>query len=267
MLNFLRELIYQTKKRFYKIFKKDQNIYLIYSMGKVGSSAIYNSIKKQIPYADVFHVHFLSDNWLKKILPTLDSVFHVNIKIGNKINSYLKKNPNRKIKIITLTREPIIREVSNIFENWKHLYQNIEKVDKLELKRRLDENDFDFTLNWFDTEFKEFLGFDIYDYKFDKESGYDIYEYNSMEILCIKQEDLREVGEKALKEFIGKNILLKDANKTANKKGNNLYSFLKNNYKTSNERLNTLYSSKYIKHFYSEDELSVFKKKWNANSI
>ncbi len=270
MFYFFKKKISNIKISVLNFYKKcmsyifnDKTIVLIYTMGKVGSSTVYNSLKKKNLYSKIFHAHFLSANWLENILPKSDKLFHNNIKIGTDILNFIKEHPNYRIKVITLVREPIMRSVSDLFQNWKHLYNDIEQIDKEKLKNHLEQLNHDYTLNWFDTEFKEFLNIDLYDLPFNREKGYEIYKFKDIDILCIKLEALTEKGNLAIKEFLNKDIVLEPANKTMDKKGNSHYRYLKENLKINKDELLKIYNSKYVTHFYSQEEIKGFIAKWS----
>jgi len=232
-------------------------------MGKVGSTSIYTELKKKLPFADIFHVHFLSEYWLRKKLPALDKYFHSNIDLGNEIINQINKNPYKRIKIITLVREPIIRDISDLFENWRSVYENIDQIDIQTLHKRIDESTHEYTLTWFDTEFKNYTGFNIYEMPFNKEKGYEIYRLENADILCLKLEALREVGSKAIKEFLGVSVEISNRNLSADKQGKNLYMEIKRNYKASESKLSVVYNSLYMKHFYTEQEIKELINKWS----
>lgn len=130
-----------------KLLTNDNNIYLIYTMGKVGSSSIFESLKRKKPYSDVFHVHFLSENYLENILPRRHENFRHNITIGENVLAHIDKKPGSRIKIVTLTREPIERAISDLFQNWRHLYDDIEEVPKIKLKEHIESLQHDYTLD------------------------------------------------------------------------------------------------------------------------
>lgn len=200
----IRRLLFLIKKK----IKNDTNIYLIYTMGKVGSSSIYHSLKKQKPYSEIYHVHFLSKNYLDNILPKEHKIFHSSIPKGRDILSAINQRPKSRIKIITLTREPVGRSISELLQNWKHIYDDIESVPHDELKKHIESKPYNYTLEWFDKEFKEYLNFDIYQHKFDKEKGYETYKHGRFDILCIKLEKLNSVYEKAFLDFLGEKLNL-----------------------------------------------------------
>lgn len=240
----------------------DNRIFLVYSMGKVGSSAVYQSLKNTFPDSFVFHVHFLSKYRLENLLVKANPVFHHNISKGKEILQVIEDNPEKSLAIITLTREPIIRDMSDLFQNWNHLFADIEKTDFSELQKHIDERNHHYTLNWFDTEFKEYLGFDIYQHPFNKELGFEIYKHRDIDILCIKQEKLKETGSLALKSFVGLDLQMLSANQSFEKKGSQLYDFLRKNYVAPQEKIDRVYSSKYIRHFYTDKEINAFISNW-----
>jgi hypothetical protein len=231
-------------------------------MGKVGSSSVYQSLKEALPHSDIHHVHFLSDKWLKEKLPVMDPYYHVNITTGNYVREHLRLNPKKNILVITLVREPVMREVSNLFENWKPKYENISTISIEQLSRELREGSFEYALNWFDGEFKEYLGFDIYQTPFSKEKGYQIYEHNNIKLLCIKLEELNEVCSGAFEQFMNVKIRLSRENQSELKKVSEQYLKMKNVFKMDRAKLSSIYNSKFVKHFYSEEEISKFMLKW-----
>lgn len=268
-MNKIKGKLRSLKNKIRKMLAEKQ-IFLVYSMGKVGTTSVFSFIRRNHPEIPLHHVHFLSDNWVKKKLPSLDAEFHGNITVANEVYASLKKFSNHRIKIITMVREPMVREISDIFQNWKGLLKvnSINDVSVKELTAYLDNHDHEYVLNWFDTEFKEYLDFDIYAYPFDKQKGYSIYKTKRADILCVSTEKLNSCIEVAMKEFAGINITLsKSANESKNKEGNELYNQLIRNYKAPKEKLDLLYNSKYVRHFYDEKEIASFIKKWSGSDM
>ena len=102
-------------------FNTNDETILVFSIGKVGSSSIYNSIKKaksiNIP---IYHIHSLSQEQIvvqkkyyknsnRKSLP-----MHL---IQSSVISDALKNYKGKVYIFTLIREPISREISSVFQD------------------------------------------------------------------------------------------------------------------------------------------------------
>lgn len=245
-------------------------VFLVYSMGKVGSTTVYRLFRNQHPKIPIRLVHFLSDFWLNEKLPRLHPFFHKNIKVAKEVLSTLSQLPNHRIKIITLVRDPISREISNFFQNRKGLL-GINSPDELtadHVERYLDRHDYEYVLNWFDTEFKEYLGFDIYSVPFDQEKGYSIYKTERADILCVKVENMNGCFETAIKKFADlKMVISESANKSEAKNGKELYKTVVRQYKTSADKLVFIYNSKYVRHFYSEKEIDDFVRKWGRSEM
>lgn len=252
----------KTYRSIGRLINPQDSIILVYTMGKVGSSTIYNSIRNKNPFAHIYHIHFLSDKGLNEVIPATHKKFWRNIKLGWDVRAVLDKNPSKRIKVITLVREPVVRSISDLYQNWEEHFENIMQIDKDRLKVHVESLDYEYVLNWFDSEFKEFLKVDIFELPFDKSKGYEVYNLSKVDICCIKLEKLNQVGELALKELLGQDYTLRSANKSENKKGSEGYNFLKKNVKIDSQKLDMLYSSKLMKHFYTEQELANFKRRW-----
>lgn len=259
----IKKVISKARKAIRKHTYKHHSVFLVYTMGKVGSASMYLSLKRRFPFAYVFHVHFLSRHWLKERLPKEHEIFHSNIELGESINQIIAKNPRLRIKIITLVREPVVRAISDLFQNWKHQFDNLYETPLAELQEYIENVNYDYTLEWFDTEFKNYTGVDIYKLPFDPEKGYAIYQLERFDMLCIQLEQLNRVGQQAIKEFVGEDIALISSNTSAKKKGSNQYSYLKKNVRIDPKKLDAIYNSPLMKHFYTEEQLKEFKAKWS----
>lgn len=219
----LARLLRTKVRRIFRTESRDDSIILIYTMGKVGSTTVYESLKRTISNGTIYHVHFLSDHYLQEVLPGLAQGFQHQIAAGRRINDAIADNPDRRLKIITMVREPIIRDVSDIFQNWQTRGENIESFDFSMLQSRIDRMDHAYTLNWFDLEFRNRFGFDIYSKEFNKERGWSIYNLPFADILCLKLESLKNGYPDAMKQFLQCRPSLGHSNKSDDKMGSDLY--------------------------------------------
>lgn len=238
---------------------------LIYTMGKVGSSTVQHNLHRQYPEATSFHVHFLSDYWLREKLPAEDPFFHSNIREAEVVLDFLRQHKDRRLKIITLVREPLVRDISDIFQNWKGRLKDktITDLSFEELKNGFNSDNHEYTLSWFDTEFRNYLGFDIYAQPFDKEKGYSIYHTPSADILCLQLEKLNDCLPQATQELLGYAIRPeRSANLSEEKEGSELYKEMTGRYAAPEEKLDRVYGSKFMRHFYSEEDIRRFRRKW-----
>lgn len=252
-------------KRYFHEKKHGKNTYLVYSMGKVGSSTVTELMEKQYPFLPVFQIHFLSDNWIKKIIPSMPAYYHVNIPPSEVFLQFKNEHPENRLKIITLVREPVIRDISDVFENWRDFFKTSEIGDlKMELiMNRLHQHDFDYTLSWFDTEFKEWTGIDIYTQPFDKEKGYSIWKFDSFDVLCIKLEKLDHVLNSSMMDFCGLDLkVARNSNVSAQKNIRELYKETVSEFRLSEKQEHLIFDSRLVNHFYSENEIAKLRNKW-----
>jgi hypothetical protein len=245
--------------------KYGNHVVIIYTMGKVGSSSVKAYLKKNYPYVPAFHIHFLSDNWLKKILPAMNAFFHSNIRDAEAVHKYLNEHPEQRVKIITIVREPLERDISDIFQNWKGRLQDrtINDVPYDELVSSFNAENHDYTLNWFDTEFKEYLGFDVYAQPFDFDKGYSIYKTGRADILCLQLEKMNGCIAEASEKFLGYTLRSDEAvNLSSEKTGKDLYKEMITRYRAPEDKLDLIYNSKFAVHFYSPEDRAAFRERW-----
>ena len=259
---------------------RGRNPLLIYQMGKVGSTTLLNTLRPLLPNHQVFHTHVLSDEGIRQEdqlyfggKPTIFSKSHLPATKHLFESKFLRKQMARGlegIKIITLFRDPIGREVSAFFQqNLPDARFRQRLADPAQVSGVVEEswkgNEFDFALHWFDQELKAVFGFDVYTHPFPGEKGYAVYEQNGIGILVIKLESLNGCFQSALKEFLGVEVpALTQANVTKAKGHQELQATFLNTLSFSPEFLDKIYSSKYAAHFYSEQERQEFRKRWSG---
>ncbi len=238
---------------------------LIYTMGKVGSSTIYAQLIRKYPWLPVFQIHFLSDHWVKNILPKMDARHHFQIELANRVKQVINNNPDCKIKLITLVRDPITRDISDIFQNWRDKY-NVNTINDVPFEQVISDfntNNHDYTLNWFDTEFKAFTGIDVYQLYFPKEQSYQKYTFAKFDLLIIKLDTIGKQLTPVVNEFLGlESEEIPGANRSENKEGKELYAQIKQHYKAPKVKLDRVYQTSLLTHFYTTEEIAAMRSKW-----
>lgn len=250
---------------------------IIYTMGKVGSTTAYQSLAKTPISNPVYHVHFLTQNGIEHIenkyrnanASIKTSAHLVNSKIIRP--KILKSNNKSKFKVISLAREPISLSLSHFLQNPKvhrpHLvkYLNQENIKGLNdcFLSELENNSY--IHSWFDEEFNNFLGIDIYQYNFDYQRGYSILNLEKFDILLMRIKDMSNLFNKAIKEFldIETPVELVKANERENQEFSNVYQKLKNEIVVPPEICEKVYSSKYVNYFYSASDQKKLIDKWS----
>lgn len=251
---------------------------LIYQMGKVGSTTLLDTLRPLLPQTQIYHLHVLSDAGIRQEdqnyyggQPSLFSASRLPASKHLFESKFIRKQRARGlegIKIITLFRDPIGREVSAFFQG---------NLPETGFRQRLGDparvpgvvedfwkgNEFEFALNWFDRELKAVFGFDVYGHAFPHEQGYGIYEQDGVGILVIKLEALNVCFRPALREFLGVEVpALKPANVTKAKGYQELQTAFLHALTFSPEFLDEMYTSKYATHFYTEAERRAFRERW-----
>ena len=266
---------------------------VIYQMGKVGSTSILYSLQNACKKHQIFQVHVLTEQGIrimeKKYWGDRPKIFRKSLlpETEHLYNShYLKShigslNSQKKWKIITLVRDPIARNVSEFFYSVDtskanpYLPDFYEKYGSpsLSLSDLMDKyltyfcegsEDYLLPLEWYDHEFGVALGFDIYSTVFPKDQGYQIIRLNNFDILVLKLEQLSGCYLEAFKQFLGlENFDLIIANTSTQKKYFPIYREFITNINLPTSYVQDLYTSKYVKHFYSDQEIQALQRKWS----
>jgi hypothetical protein len=234
--NFRTTIILPIKKIFYRRKLKKNVPLFIYQMGKVASTSVYRSLLKQYSGA-IAHAHTLSEPDWKATL----------------VYDWYKKG--RPVKIITLTREPISRNVASFFQKFetyvgKPFGKSTHSVQELQ-SIFFDSYEHSWPLNWFDHNIKRYFDIDVYTASFPK-SGYVSYSKGNIEVLVIKSEINDKIKEQAIREFTGlPEFKLENANIGSQKEYAETYKKFKSTLTMSDEYRRKFTESKYYKHFYS----------------
>ncbi len=266
-MNKLRQ-IFQIIANSGNIIRNRDNFILIYQMGKVGSTSILLGLRHEIPLGKIRHTHFLSDKWLKEILPGAKMKHREQIDYGIDLQHQLNTT-RKRLKIITLVREPVSRWYSNFFENADAITgKPFKEITKDDLINYLEIGDISFPEKWIRTEFNPFLGIDLLKSPFRKKDGFTIIEYPNFDLLCIKTEKLNNCYKRAFKEFLGIDFKqLPSANRSTDKS-----SHLKSLHESGKSLvpsfidLDKVYESAYCHHFYSTEELKGFRENWDQTT-
>lgn len=258
----------------------NKNPILVYQMGKVGSSTVTKTLKKALN-TPVYHVHFLTDDGLKMQAEAFLKYRHhdlpVFVKQAQAIKSKIEQKTNNKWKIITLVRDPIARDISDLFQNFQRLLgehldssgkiKDINKIiELLQAKFANYNQESDFASTWFDRELKTRFNVDVYDYPFDQEQGFSIINHHQADILVMRLENLNQSLNQACQEFLGIHLTEQDiANKNVSqdKQYFDDYKYVVKNIIIPRETCQKIYASKYVRHFYTQEMIDKFISKWS----
>jgi len=227
-----------------------ENPILIYQMGKVGSVSIENILRAN--KVDYFSAHKLNDQAARSI----QEVTH-----------------NKPVRIITLVREAIARDISALFhffpdtiDSNRALFEVVCDSDIGSVMTSVLRHSPNSAVNWLTDEFEKTLDVDIYAHPFDPDEGYTNILHGNMNILVVRLESIDHCLT-ALSNFLGINVeYIPHDNKGSRKWYACLYDEFLNNFNPSPEYLDAIYRSRYMQHFYSATEIAEFRAKWEAGA-
>ena len=241
---------------------------IIYQPGKVGSSTIYESLRKQIQWP-VFHTHRLYPPHVEALRESAKKMGQKK-PIGGEFNHMLYRkliNKHIPLDIIVLVREPIERNFSAYFENLDRFWGIKNAHEAIKIKELISNFLSDYPhrtqIDWFDQEFLPTLGINIYDYPFDKESGIQVIEKSPIRILLMKVEVPNSLKHSSVAEFLDLPLVaLSDTNVAAHKKYRAQYVSFKQEINLPKQYVDEMLESKFSKYFYTDVEREEVRKKW-----
>jgi Putative capsular polysaccharide synthesis protein len=241
---------------------------IVYQMGKVGSSSVYEGLLNLHLDAPVHHCHFLNylDEMEELIVRTRPSPRESleQVAKARDLKQRLDANRNGTWNIISLVRTPVRRNVSAFFENLNEYFPGAEErfardeltLDEIE-ETFLSQYDHDAPRYWFDSQVQPVFGIDVYAEAFPRERGYQVFEGAQARMLVLRMEDLERVASKAISEFLGvPQFRLSRANDAEEKSYGDIYHAFLSAVALPERYYAEMHSLKYSKHFYSEAELS-----------
>lgn len=292
----MAEINYYSAKAFYKYqFHRSQRRHkrpplLIYQMGKVGSKTVMTTLRTLGLDIPIYHLHFLTNERITETEAKRKKYFRTDRYSYLKrpwMYQFLRKQIDsglncKKWKIVTLTREPIARNISTFFENLE--VTSLDTENKYEIKsdyydinpmivklddiRKLSplyfENlNHDSPLVFFNKELKGIFGIDVFASEFPKSKGYEIYENEKAHVLLIRLENLNQCAKMAFKDFLDiDDFTIVNTNIGGEKVYAPIYKKFKETVVMPQDYLDKFYNSKYMRHFYNESEIESFRAKW-----
>lgn len=285
--NYHSAKIYRAYRRFLlHCSSKGKPTLVIYQMGKVGSVTVLRSLRALELDISIYHTHGLArDN-----VDRLEEVYRQNFfRIGDVPehllhSHYLRKQIDRGIrgkkwKMVTLVRDPIARNISAFFQTLDvqldYDYQNkiksmgIEGVVEDLIRLFLEQfPQHEVPLTWLDTDLKRVFGINLFSSAFPKLKGYRIYEGEHADVLLLRLESLNECACDAFREFLNvEEFTLLEANIGSEKEYGGVYRQFLSTIIVPDSYIEKMYTSQYARHFYTEEEINMFKAKWRKEYV
>ena len=237
---------------------------LVWQMGKVGSTSIGAALEQAaVPFVQVHH---LKPDHLATVLKQYTAA---GAALPDHLSASMRmletiRNTSANIRIVSVVRDPVPRNLSALFETWKEFppqWQHEEGIEELNHWFLLN---FDYSvLRWFNSEIENVIGVNIYDFPFDHGLKRLSIEQDRFKILVLRTEDSDIEKELALRAFLRcDNIHLQRLYTSEDKENSSLFMKLRGNLWISRECADKVYNSSMMRHFYSCFELEAFRGKW-----
>ena len=257
--------------------RRECGAWVVFQMGKVGSTTVSDSLEALSDRPHVYHSHFLTPAGLEwaetqyrtnyqrtKVLPghVIDSVV---------LRDRLDGGAPLGWRVVTLIRDPVARNLSSFFQTMylDHPEVDVSHASDAAVKKLhgsfLEGFDHDFALRWLDDELGAALAVDPYDAVDDGSGGAFVLEPSGVRpgVLILKLEQLRVAGVDALVRFFDReDVPLLDANAAESKEYGGLYSRFAETIEIPTTYLDHMYESKLVRNFYTPDEVAEFRARW-----
>jgi len=275
----------------YRLLRKKQarcnGSVVVHQMSKVGSKTVVASLHQALPKHAIYHTHFLSQKglgWLEGFVRERWGSTHIPMHLwhGLFVREMLHKGDRvGRLKIVTLVRDPVARNISEFFEELDvHMSYPYDRkmanlgidgvaaeLENMLLHKLTQEVDWKRPYPWFDPEIKDELSIDIFTEEFDASAGYGIFSAGNTDLLLVKLERLAECGEKAFDEFLGiKGFRLVTRNVASKRYYSDAYRKILSRLALPEEELEAWYSAKQVRHLYDQGEIKSFIGRWSQAS-
>ncbi len=220
---------------------------LVYTMGKVGSSTVHQTIQSNNVSKLVYHVHFLTRENIAHIsaryknagVPaprmTLGQLLRGNVDHLTASNALSGLSHARKWYIVSLMRDPVATFLSHVFQNPKvhrpHLLGDEGILTKTLVQEYITKHylefdpDNDFISNWFDSEFCRFTGIDVFQHEFNASEGWSVISERAFVVAIVSLEKIDKALSPALSALLREEFFedLINANERQDSKDGELY--------------------------------------------
>lgn len=241
---------------------------LVYQMGKVGSSAVYEALRGASS-RPVFHVHTMAERGIavtRRRYRARGAVPPSHLFLGDRLRrSWIQHD--RPARIVTLVREPISRNVSAFFENIDAVLPDVapgETTNEQLVSAFLERFDHGLPLTWFDAELRSVLDVDAYSHPFPAEAGFQVIEHARWPTLILKSDLPDRDKSKALASFVGCEALTVERDRvSANRAWGNVYQEFLESVVLRDDYVDRMLGSRYARHFFGP-ELNRIRERWTA---
>ncbi|WP_346839854.1 putative capsular polysaccharide synthesis family protein [Microbulbifer sp. SAOS-129_SWC] len=243
-----------------------KNPVLIYQMGKVGSAAIRDSLNA-IGYPN-YQVHYLRKPAIEKLEASIRER-------GEKTPPHIARSKEvidlgileKGVKVITLMRDPVARNVSAFFQNINSYFPNDDYRDVSSgalIDKFISSYSHNVSTGWFSSEFKHVMGLDVTELEELRTSPYYALRHDGRDILLMKVESSDSDKKECLRAFLelDDEFELLRTNIGNEKSYKDQYRQFLKKIVLPKEYLDAMYGSAVVRAFYQEEEIESMRSKW-----
>lgn len=180
-----------------------------------------------------------------------------------------------QLPVVSLVRDPIARQISGLFQSPDlasiSLHDRSGRFDVDRVVTYLEEHFLTADPHhgadsWFDEELATVFGVDVFAHPFPRGRGYSILREKRARVLLLRMEDLDRTLGPALCEFLDlpKEPALVRSN-VRNRTGDAAeYARVLERFRLPRERVEEIYARRLVRHFYSEEMIAEFTRRWAA---
>lgn len=245
---------------------------LVYQMGKVASSSVFDSLKNTTDF-DVWQVHRMSPANIARVQAQAEARGSVppNDKAWELLYTNVVREPKVPVRIISLFREPISRNFSAYFQNLETFQSKgahkTAATDEL-IQGFIEGYDHSTPLTWFDDEMRSTTAIDVYATPFPKADGFQVIDAAPYHLLNMRHDLDDAKKEEVIADFLGlPSFTLTNSNEGAAKAYSDAYREFVKTITIPPAYAAEMLGSKYVKHFFSDDEVRAIYEKWAGEKL
>ena len=177
----------------------------------------------------------------------------------------------RTLKVISLTREPIGRNISAFFHNFERDTAGPYADSKFSIEELrslfLSNHDHEFPLKWFDKTIPHNFDIDVFSRPFPP-YGFTTCSNGNVSLLVVRSEIPDSEKVTAIKEFLGfREFQLVNTNIGSRKNYAETYRAFSENVRLPSEYVAKMCESRYFTHFYDQTAISTARQKWSEDAV
>lgn len=258
---------------------------LVYQQGRVASTSVYEALARSQSGLSVFHLHTISAQRADEIVArSRESGIRLdrNIILAKKVAQSLGRRRqrgrlSRPFKVVTIFREPVGIMLSLKMLNAQQSFADSlamgsipspqEALEQVKASLERDDPSGWAIGNWFEEVLQEELGVDVFSVPFDHKNGFTLIETKEFDLVLLKYEMLKTSFSPAITALLGNEppgLELRYSNVHRNDPFDEAHAYIKENLRLSQEFCERAYSTRFMQHFYSEEERKQLFLRWTC---